>query len=167
MFLRASACFCVLSCSWGTGTCGNGLVEDNEQCDCGSTAAGACDGVDDCCDPATCRLKTGSSYQCSNNQPCCSQCKIRTSASAYVCRAAVHSVCDTAETCDGTSAACPTDKYQSAGVSCTDSLNTRGTRGLQALMHVHATARTGAHLRGRFSLPRHRIEIPYSDCVAA
>ncbi|KAI4184366.1 MAG: hypothetical protein L6R41_004784 [Letrouitia leprolyta] len=40
--------------------CGNGIVEDDEECDCGGTAG--C-GDNSCCEPTTCRFKTGASMQ--------------------------------------------------------------------------------------------------------
>jgi len=45
-------------------TCGNGIVEKDEECD--------DNGASGCCDRTTCRLTAGS--QCTNGQ-CCSQCK--------------------------------------------------------------------------------------------
>ncbi|MCB9663808.1 MAG: DUF4215 domain-containing protein [Alphaproteobacteria bacterium] len=48
------------------GTCGDGVLDREEECDCGP---GGCVGVDPCCDGSTCRLQAGAS--CSALDPCC------------------------------------------------------------------------------------------------
>ncbi|XP_070076206.1 disintegrin and metalloproteinase domain-containing protein 1a-like [Equus caballus] len=86
--------------------CGNGVVEEDEQCDCGS----ACDDHP-CCDPA-CKLKEGA--ECSDGL-CCLNCRLRNV--GFMCRPP-SGECDLPEYCDGNSEACPTDSYKQDGTSC-------------------------------------------------
>lgn len=46
--------------------CGNGLVDEGEECDCGETD---CSDVNPCCDGRTCKLKWNA--MCSASDPCC------------------------------------------------------------------------------------------------
>ena len=39
--------------------CGNGIVEEGEECDCGSSDAAECFLNDPCCTPGNCTLKAG------------------------------------------------------------------------------------------------------------
>ncbi|XP_053525820.1 disintegrin and metalloproteinase domain-containing protein 1a-like [Artibeus jamaicensis] len=87
-------------------TCGNGVVEGEEQCDCGSACFSH-----PCCDQ-TCRLKGNA--DCSDGL-CCFGCRLRNK--GFVCRSALGE-CDLPEYCDGTSAECPADSYKQDGTSC-------------------------------------------------
>ncbi|KAI2471738.1 zinc metalloprotease mde10 [Annulohypoxylon bovei var. microspora] len=92
--------------------CGNGIVEADEQCDCGGT-----DGCGDnsCCDPTTCKFKDNAVCDPSNEDCCSDQCQFKSSGS--VCRDSTSS-CDPSETCSGTSGTCPTDVKAPDGQSC-------------------------------------------------
>uniref|UniRef100_A0A8U7MTJ7 ADAM metallopeptidase domain 22 n=1 Tax=Corvus moneduloides TaxID=1196302 RepID=A0A8U7MTJ7_CORMO len=74
--------------------CGNGFVEDGEECDCGTIAECASEGGE-CCN--TCTLTAGS--QCSNGL-CCRKCRFEPK--GVLCREAVND-CDIAENCTGNS----------------------------------------------------------------
>jgi hypothetical protein len=95
--------------------CGDGFVEDQEECDSGFGR------TDPCCSDA-CMFKPG--CECAANDPCCTSTFMRgawTSAiqpAGLVCREAMHTVCDTGETCDGRSPLCPTDLFSMAGRAC-------------------------------------------------
>ncbi|KAM6155764.1 disintegrin and metalloproteinase domain-containing protein 1a-like [Rhynchocyon petersi] len=87
-------------------TCGNGVVEETEECDCGPV----CDSHP-CCDPL-CKLMAGA--ECSQGL-CCSECQFRRK--GYVCRPA-EDQCDLPEYCDGDSGECRADTYKQDGTSC-------------------------------------------------
>lgn len=78
--------------------CGDGIVNNQEQCDDGSTMNGT----------TTCGCTTQCSFP----------------ASTTVCRESA-GVCDVAETCDGTGA-CPADGFASLGVQCVDADDCNG-----------------------------------------
>ncbi|XP_065088843.1 zinc metalloproteinase-disintegrin-like EoMP06, partial [Ochlerotatus camptorhynchus] len=84
-------------------TCGNGLLEPGEECDCG--LADVCDTK--CCDAMTCRLTVNST--CANGE-CCDLDSCQVKSAGVKCRAAAGE-CDLAEHCDGQSAVCPRDVY--------------------------------------------------------
>ncbi|XP_078576293.1 uncharacterized protein LOC144861983 isoform X2 [Branchiostoma floridae x Branchiostoma japonicum] len=52
--------------------CGNGVLDNGEECDCGSDKA--CLETDPCCDGQICKLKEGAA--CAEGQTCCKNCKI-------------------------------------------------------------------------------------------
>lgn len=108
---KRSACFV----ESGQPICGNGLVEANEQCDCGYSDQ--C--KDQCCYSADepegqkCKLRPGT--LCSPSQgPCCTpQCSFKTS---DVCR--VESECALQGLCNGRSAQCPTSTPKANYTAC-------------------------------------------------
>lgn len=91
--------------------CGNGIVEDGEDCDCGGEES--C-GDNACCEPTTCKFKTGAVCD-DSNEACCSSCQL--ASNGTICRATTGS-CDPAETCTGASAVCPADVTSPNGDSC-------------------------------------------------
>ena len=91
--------------------CGNGIVEEGEDCDCGG--AESC-GSNQCCDASTCKFKSGA--VCDDaNEDCCSNCQI--SSSDRICRAGTGQ-CDPEERCTGSSPVCPGDVTSPDGESC-------------------------------------------------
>ncbi|KAL9868986.1 disintegrin and metalloproteinase domain-containing protein 22 isoform 8-T8 [Geothlypis trichas] len=89
--------------------CGNGFVEDGEECDCGTIAECASEGGE-CCN--TCTLTAGS--QCSNGL-CCRKCQFEPK--GVLCREAVND-CDIAENCTGNSSQCSPNIHKMDGYSC-------------------------------------------------
>jgi hypothetical protein len=96
--------------------CGNGIVEEGEDCDCGGTAG--C-GSNSCCDPTTCKFTTNSVCDPSNEGCCTSSCQF--SGAGAVCRGSTGS-CDPQEVCSGTNGTCPIDQTAKDGTSCGSSL---------------------------------------------
>lgn len=115
-----------------TNECGNGIVEEGEECDCGSEAD--CAG-DSCCDYKTCKFTSGS--QCDDsNEECCSECKFMTSSS--VCRSST-GPCDYDRYCPGNSSVCPGQETRTDGDSCT--LNNSTTKSGLTCISGHCTSR--------------------------
>ncbi|XP_077775396.1 disintegrin and metalloproteinase domain-containing protein 9 isoform X5 [Podarcis muralis] len=89
--------------------CGNGVLEAGEKCDCGSE--------EECkhskCCTSSCTFLRGA--VCSN-ELCCENCQFKPRNT--ICRAAVDSVCDFPEYCNGSSASCPSNVYAQNGYSC-------------------------------------------------
>ncbi|XP_013207430.1 disintegrin and metalloproteinase domain-containing protein 26A-like [Microtus ochrogaster] len=90
--------------------CGNSLVEEGEQCDCGSSEA--CK-RDPCCSD-DCVFKRGA--ECAFGL-CCRSCKFIPAGT--MCRRQ-NNECDLPEWCNGTSAECPEDMYVADGNLCHD-----------------------------------------------
>uniref|UniRef100_A0A8C6G724 A disintegrin and metallopeptidase domain 34 n=1 Tax=Mus spicilegus TaxID=10103 RepID=A0A8C6G724_MUSSI len=88
--------------------CGNNLVEEGEECDCGSTES--C--LQDPCCSSDCVLKPGA--QCAFGL-CCKNCQFLKTGT--VCREEKNE-CDLPEWCNGTSAECPGDVYKADGIPC-------------------------------------------------
>ena len=95
--------------------CGNGIVEEGEDCDCGGERN--CNG-NRCCNPTTCKFANGAVCDDSNDD-CCSSCQF--AQNGTVCRRST-GVCDPQETCSGASATCPADTTAPDGQSCGDNL---------------------------------------------
>ncbi|XP_077457583.1 disintegrin and metalloproteinase domain-containing protein 28 [Stigmatopora argus] len=88
--------------------CGNGFVEQGEQCDCGTVE----ECTNPCCNATTCNLSEGS--QCAAGE-CCNKCKIQPR--SHECRSR-HDECDLAEYCDGMTSTCPEDVFGVNGIPC-------------------------------------------------
>lgn len=84
-------------------SCGNGFVEEGEQCDCGLETA--CDNP--CCDPKICRLRAGA--VCATGE-CCDLMSCQLKEAGTTCRSA-HGECDLPEFCTG-SEHCPKDVFR-------------------------------------------------------
>ncbi|KAF3389146.1 hypothetical protein F1880_004045 [Penicillium rolfsii] len=97
------------------GKCGNGIVEEGEDCDCGGEEN--C-GSNACCDAQTCKFKNNAVCDDSNDS-CCTSCQY--TPANTVCRASTNA-CDIAETCSGNSSSCPSDTYKKDGDSCGNGL---------------------------------------------
>ncbi|KAJ6573929.1 zinc metalloprotease [Mycena vulgaris] len=90
--------------------CGNGIVEQGEDCDPGLGVTSPC------CDSETCKFKNGALCD-PDSSPCCTgQCGF--APSTQVCRPPKDAKCDVQETCTGTSSSCPSDVVVPNGKSC-------------------------------------------------
>uniref|UniRef100_A0A8D2ALV2 Disintegrin and metalloproteinase domain-containing protein 20-like n=1 Tax=Sciurus vulgaris TaxID=55149 RepID=A0A8D2ALV2_SCIVU len=90
--------------------CGNGVVEEEEECDCGPLQHCA----NDACCLSNCTLSKGST--CAFGL-CCKDCKFLPA--GKVCRQRINE-CDLPEWCNGTSHKCPEDVYIQDGNPCND-----------------------------------------------
>uniref|UniRef100_A0A8C8S5G8 ADAM metallopeptidase domain 19 n=1 Tax=Pelusios castaneus TaxID=367368 RepID=A0A8C8S5G8_9SAUR len=93
---------------YGGKRCGNGYLEDGEECDCGEVE----ECKNPCCNAADCSLKPDA--ECAHGT-CCHQCKLM--APGTLCRAP-SGPCDLPEHCNGTSPFCPANFYQMDGTPC-------------------------------------------------
>ncbi|XP_006161011.1 disintegrin and metalloproteinase domain-containing protein 29-like [Tupaia chinensis] len=90
--------------------CGDGVVENLEQCDCGSMKQCY---TNPCCD-TDCRLTSGSAC---DKGTCCTNCSY--APPGTLCRS-IQNICDLPEYCPGDSVSCPDDFYMQDGTPCTE-----------------------------------------------
>ncbi|TIB00876.1 hypothetical protein E3P96_02522 [Wallemia ichthyophaga] len=89
--------------------CGNGILEDDEECDGG--------GETNCCTDQ-CKFKDGAVCDSSTDGCCNDNCQF--ASSSQVCRPSIDDKCDMEEKCTGDSGKCPDDKYKENGKDCGD-----------------------------------------------
>ncbi|XP_036242140.2 disintegrin and metalloproteinase domain-containing protein 12 [Molothrus ater] len=94
--------------SFGGQKCGNGYVEDGEECDCGEPE----ECTNPCCNATTCALNPGA--VCAHGL-CCEDCQLK--AAGISCRESSNS-CDLPEFCTGASPQCPANVYLHDGHAC-------------------------------------------------
>ncbi|XP_040201010.1 disintegrin and metalloproteinase domain-containing protein 19 [Rana temporaria] len=114
-FLRSGGGMCLSNTPdtktlYGGARCGNGFLEEGEQCDCGDVEQ--CDNP--CCNATTCTLLPGA--VCAHGT-CCHQCRLRPP--GFPCRKTSRA-CDLPEFCTGHSPVCPSNSFQLDGTSCQD-----------------------------------------------
>ncbi|XP_067326956.1 disintegrin and metalloproteinase domain-containing protein 2-like [Anolis sagrei] len=97
--------------SYRAPTCGNKIVEDGEECDCGSMKE--CEDSN-CCE-SDCTLKKGK--DCAHGE-CCVLATCKVKAKGTVCRDIADADCDLKEYCNGTSPLCTADFYVEDGQTC-------------------------------------------------
>ncbi|KAI5714505.1 hypothetical protein M8J77_000812 [Diaphorina citri] len=90
--------------------CGNGFVEDGEECDCG--LEDSCKNA--CCNATTCMLKVNAT--CATGS-CCNLETCQPHTAGRQCRAADRE-CDLPEFCTGDSEFCPSDVFKMDGETC-------------------------------------------------
>ncbi|XP_034563027.1 disintegrin and metalloproteinase domain-containing protein 12-like isoform X2 [Notolabrus celidotus] len=93
---------------YGGQKCGNGYVEEGEECDCGELE----ECMNPCCNATTCTLKGDA--VCAHGQ-CCQDCQLKPAGTP--CRESSNS-CDLPEFCTGTSPSCPSNVYLHDGHAC-------------------------------------------------
>jgi len=95
---------------FGGNKCGNGIVEEGEECDCGNTTA--C--PNKCCIADKCKLAKDAI--CASGD-CCDFATCKPLAMATMCRSPI-GICDLPEYCDGETGECPPDFFFKNGALC-------------------------------------------------
>ena len=99
-----------ISTNTNNNKCGNNIVDDGEDCDCGDPYF--CNNP--CCDPHTCRY-TRYGAQCFEGACCTKECTLKPTGT--ICRKSTGDLCDLPDRCDGFSSDCR-DIYKENGVRC-------------------------------------------------
>jgi len=100
--------------------CGNMVVEDGEECDCGGSDCLVGMHPDPCCDGKTCKLVAGAKCSAAlGDRGCCDPSTCSTRAAGHKCRPA-DGWCDIDEQCDGVESTCPMDLHKEIGRRCND-----------------------------------------------
>lgn len=94
--------------------CGNGIVEEGEDCDPGPGVTSSC------CDSSTCKFTSGAVCDPKSSACCTDSCSF--APSSQVCRPSIDPTCDTAEMCTGSSSDCPANVFAPNGMSCGNGL---------------------------------------------
>ncbi|XP_074143414.1 disintegrin and metalloproteinase domain-containing protein 2 [Sminthopsis crassicaudata] len=94
--------------SYRSSTCGNGILETGEECDCGLDQSCII-----CCDTMNCKLKSGA--MCAQGK-CCQNCQF--SERGTQCRERADLDCDLPEYCNGSSEFCQPDLHVQDGHNC-------------------------------------------------
>ncbi|CAI7994882.1 Disintegrin and metalloproteinase domain-containing protein 10 [Geodia barretti] len=103
--------------------CGNGVVEGDEECDCGSTEPAVCWERDPCCTPGNCTLNETAICSPEASRCCSSECQ-PLEAGILCLRGDVEiGGCQQASFCNGTSAACPPGDTLEDNTPCNDGSN--------------------------------------------
>ncbi|KAF4985759.1 hypothetical protein FDECE_16336 [Fusarium decemcellulare] len=95
--------------------CGNGIVEEGEDCDCGGEESCA----DNPCCTSKCKFRGEAECDFTNEDCCTDKCKF--ASSGTVCREST-GPCDPEEKCAGNNANCPKDEHKNDGDNCGDGL---------------------------------------------
>ncbi|XP_046575534.1 disintegrin and metalloproteinase domain-containing protein 9-like isoform X1 [Haliotis rubra] len=90
--------------------CGNGFVEDGEECDCGLPQ----DCHNRCCNASSCKMYHQA--KCATGR-CCDLSTCKPKEKSTLCREPIGE-CDLPEFCDGSAEYCPTDVFLQNGLSC-------------------------------------------------
>nr|KAF6427086.1 hypothetical protein HJG63_000295 [Rousettus aegyptiacus] len=91
--------------------CGNGKLEQGEQCDCGTLETCT---HKDCCDPRTCTIK--GSKVCGSGECCTQKCTLKPV--GILCRKSFDKDCDFIEYCNGFTPHCVPDTFARNGEPC-------------------------------------------------
>lgn len=133
------------------GQCGNGIREDDEECDCGSPEECA---KDPCCQEG-CKLRPGAT--CSNtNDSCCRECKIIPASEKKICGKS-SGFCMFNSYCDG-GRDCPATKIRRNGTPCKEVADGRCSAGVCTSRDAQCQA-----IGGQLGVKR-ACDTPFNGC---